>query len=86
MKTILIKTDHISGHHTLANPLARPGQQNERVTVTAIRNVPDDLELPKLLQLWNTTCNLTWLRAADPMAGGRFEFDFAELGVGKMIL
>lgn len=86
MKTILIKDNHQTGTATLAHPMAKPGKQNETVTVKAIRNVPDNFPLGQLLTLWNRTCDCTWLGKNDPMASGRFEFDFSELGEGKIIL
>jgi len=86
MRTILVKDNHQTGATTLAHPLAKPGKQNETVSVKEIRNVPDDFPLGKLLVLWNRTCDCTWLgKEKDPMAGGRFTFEFAELGEGKII-
>jgi len=86
MKTILLKDNHETGSTTLAHPLSTPGKQNETVSVKEIRNVPDDFPLAKLAQLWNRTTDLTWLgRDKDPMSGGRFTFDFAEIGEGRII-
>ncbi len=83
--TILLKDNHETGSTTLAHPQAKPGKQNETVSVKEIRNVPDGFPTWKLLQLWNRTCDCTWLGKEDPMADGRFVFDFSELGEGKII-
>jgi hypothetical protein len=85
MKTILLKDNHATGATTLAHPLAKPGKQSDTVSVKEIRKVPDDFPAPKLAQLWNRTCDCTWLGKDDPMGGGRFSFDFSELGAGKII-
>lgn len=84
--TILIKDNHTTGLSTLAHPDARPGKISDAITVKAIHSVPEVYPLPKLLDLWSQTCDLTWLnKPGDPMSIGRFEFDFAELGFGKII-
>ena len=52
----------------------------------AIHNVPTEFPTHKLLQLWNRTCDCTWLGKDDPMTDGRFEFDFSELGEGRILM
>ena len=92
MKTVLLKDNHESGATTLAHPLAKPGivrTEPGLVTIKEIRNVPDDFPLAKLAMLWNRTCDCTWLKNWNEKLGthvGRYSFDFAELGEGKIIL
>jgi len=84
---ILIKDNHITGSCSLAHPLAKPGKQNENVSVKQITNVPEGFPTHKLLILWSSTCDCTWLKkSGDPMSAGRFVFDFSELGEGKILL
>ncbi|MEN6406670.1 MAG: hypothetical protein ABFC77_09375 [Thermoguttaceae bacterium] len=86
MKIVLLKDNHTTGSTTLAHPLAKPGQQNSTVTVKEIRNVPDEIPPSRVAQLWNRTCDMTWLgKGGDPMSAGRFVFDFSELGEGLII-
>ena len=86
MKTVLIKDNHQNGNSTLASPMAKLGKQSGDITIKAIHEVPDDFPASRLCQLWNQTCDLTWLlREGDPMARGRFEFKFSELGEGRII-
>ena len=86
MNTVLLKDNHSTGSTTLANPFAKPGQQNPEVTVKEIRNVPDDVPPLRVAQLWNRTCDMTWLgKGGDPMSAGRFVFDFSELGEGRIL-
>lgn len=85
MKTILLKDNHVTGTSTLASPFAKPGKQNNDITIKAIHEVPDNFLPQDLCQLWNRTCDLTGFFKKDPMADGRFDFKFSELGEGRMI-
>jgi hypothetical protein len=77
----------MTGATTLAHPLAKPGRQSDTVSVKEIRNVPADIAPARLCQLWNRTCDMTWLGTGkDAMKSGRFVFDFSELGEGNIIL
>ena len=66
---------------TLAHPAARLGRVGHVRTIE-ITNVPDDFPAAKLCQLWDRTCDVTWLR---PGSEGRFVFAFNELGEGVII-
>ena len=87
MKTVRLKDNHQTGQTTIAHPFAKPGKQNDSISVKEIKNVPDDFPIASLCQLWNRTCDMTWLgKGGDPMSAGRFVFDFSELGEGKILL
>lgn len=91
MKTILLKDNHETGSTSLADPRAKPGivrMEPALITIKEIKNVPDDFSLAKLTQLWNRTCDCTWIKNCEKLGAyvGRYSFDFAELGEGRIIL
>ena len=50
--------------------------------VRKINNIPDTVSDVQAIHLFQTTTNITWLGGGKP---GRLEFDFSELGEGKII-
>ena len=86
MKSVPIKNNHLTGTVSLAHPAARPGRQSDAITVVRIDAVPDDVPTADVVRAWEQTVNLTWLtKPGDPMESGRFEFDWSEIGAGKII-
>lgn len=84
MKTLLLKTtcheNHV--HTTLAHPLAEPGDNRDAsVQIRRIVNIPDDIPAHEVIRLFERTCDVTWLGGKP----GRLEFDFSELGEGRII-
>ena len=49
--------------------------------VRKINNVPSHITNAEVLKAWRETSDITWLGGRDP----RLEFDFAEIGGGKII-
>ena len=85
MRRLLLKNVHSTGGVCLANPAASPGKQNGECTVTRIENIPDGIENSTVARTWSQTANLSWLGSEDPLAGGRFVFDWSEIGPGRIV-
>lgn len=84
MKKITVKTT-CSGnnvHTTLAPPASPLGDfRQASVQVRRINNIPDDVETWKVIKVFSETCDITHLGGKEP----RLEFDFSELGTGRII-
>lgn len=84
MKSLKLKTtctdSHV--HTTLANPLAPLGDTRQAsVQIRQINNIPDEVPTHEVIKLFSGTADLTHLGGKP----GRLEFDFSELGDGKII-
>jgi hypothetical protein len=84
MKSIKLKTtcndNHV--HTTLANPLAPLGDfRQASVQIRQINNIPEGVDHYQAVKLWQMTCDLTRIMTGKQ----RMEFDFSELGEGRII-
>lgn len=84
MKIMKIKTtcngNHV--HTTLANPLALLGDLRQAsVQIRQINNIPGDVDHFQVIKKWNETCDMTRIMTGTQ----RFEFDFSELGGGRIL-
>ena len=83
MRSIRLKTtctgNHV--HTTLAHPGAPLGDiRDASVQIRQVNNIPDGMELSGVIRLFEQTCDVTALFGEQ-----RLEFDFRELGTGKII-
>lgn len=82
MKSLKLKTTCHGNHvHTeLANPLAPLGDLREAsVQIRQINNIPDDVDHYQVIKLFSGTCDIS------PFTNRRLEFDFSELGIGRIV-
>ena len=82
MKSLKLKTTCHGNHvHTeLTNPLAPIGDfRQASVQIRKINNIPDDIDHLEVIRLFNRTCDMS------PFTARRLEFDFFELGIGRII-
>ncbi len=87
MRTVLVKDNHSTGNTSLADPRARPGKLSDSVTAKRIHGVPDNVTAAEVVLLWSQTSDLTWLGGeGDTLSRGRFEFEFSELGIGRILM
>lgn len=82
MKTLKLKTtcrgNHV--HTTLAHPLAPIGDNHDSsVQIRQINNIPDNVDHYQVIRLFNGTCDMS------PFTNRRLEFDFSELGIGRIL-
>lgn len=82
MKSLKLKTTCHGNHvHTeLANPHAPLGDlRNASVQIRQINNIPDSVDHYEVIRLFNGTCDMS------PFSARRLEFDYSELGLGRII-
>lgn len=82
MKSLKLKTTCRGNHvHTeLANPLAPLGDvRQSSVQIRQINNIPNDVDHFEVIRLYSGTCDMS------SFFDRRFEFDFSELGIGRII-
>jgi len=82
MKSLKLKTTCHGNHvHTeLANPLAPLGDLRQAaVQIRQINNIPDSVSHFDVIHLFEGTCDMS------PFSKRRLEFDFSELGMGRII-
>lgn len=84
MRDLLIKTDCRSNRlpSTVVAPKnSKPGNYNDAaIQIRLIKNIPDNISDSAVCKLFQDTADLTFIGGND-----RFEFDYSELGVGKII-
>ena len=84
-RSITVKTVCDSSGNLPRTILARQGtlgdNADKSVQVRRITNIPAHISDVAALRLFEQTADCTWLGGK----AGRLEFDFAELGVGKII-
>jgi len=82
MRSLTVKTMcRGSSAVTIAGTGIAPGDNADRsIQVRRINDIPDDITDAKVVQLFERTVDVIWL-------GGRsrLEFDYSELGEGKII-
>ena len=84
MKSLKLKTtcteNHV--HTTLTNTLALLGDlRQSSVQIRQINNIPADVSHFDVIKKWNETCDMTRIMTGTQ----RFEFDFAEIGDGRIL-
>lgn len=82
MQSLTLKTTCHGMHvHTeLANPLAPIGDYRQAsVQIRKINNIPEGMSHFEVIRLFNGTCDMS------PIANRRLEYDFSELGIGKIV-
>ncbi len=79
MKTIYLKgtTDGNSLPHIQLSQPTKPGRPRWDLVIYKINNVPDNMD-------WHEVKRI--LEGTVVVSGGKVEFDFSELGIGKIIL
>jgi hypothetical protein len=86
MRSLTIKTVcNMSGNlpTTYVAPPKSPLGDNEdkSIQIRKVVNIPDDVKDFQVVRLFGLTTDLSWLNGRTP----RLEFDYAELGEGKII-
>ena len=84
MRSVKVITICHATHATvsLAHPQAKLGNGRNAVTqIRQINNVPADVPDSQVVALWRNTADITWMGGRE----GRLEFDYSELGIGKII-
>lgn len=86
MRDLIVKTDC---RHAARLPVtsvapngSKPGNyQDAAIQIRLIKNIPDDVSDAEACRLFTYTTDVSWL------CGGveRLEFDYSELGIGKII-
>ena len=82
MRSLKLKTTCHGNHvHTeLANQLAPLGDLRcASVQIRQVSNIPDGVDNYEVIRLFSGTCDMS------PFTNRRMEFDFAELGIGKIV-
>jgi hypothetical protein len=84
MKSITVKT--LCGHNDATTTLAPNGSplgnfRTASLQVRRINNVPDDVAPSAVVKAFRETVDISWLGGRE----GQLEFDFAEIGGGKII-
>lgn len=85
-RSIKIKTTCSANHvnTTLASPLAPLGDvRDASVQIRQINNIPEDVPTAAVIRLFAGTCDITGLCGNGHRE--RLEFDYSELGYGKII-
>ncbi len=68
--------------HTMLAPMSTPGDNHDKsVQIRKIHNIPDDISDHEAMRLFESVTDLTGFCGKTQ----RLEFDYAELGVGKII-
>lgn len=83
-RSIKVKTtcSNMNVNTTLASPLAPLGDiRGASTQIRQINNIPADVPTALALRLFSGTCDITGLCGSRQ----RFEFDYSELGYGKII-
>ena len=79
---VKFSTNGVTGLHSLAHPLAKPGTvRKASVQIAEITDVPAEVSDLDVVRLWSVTCDCTWLAKGE----GRHVFKFSELGAGRLI-
>ena len=84
MKSLKLKTTCVENHvhTTLASPIAPLGDlRQSSVQIRQINNIPDDISHFDVIKKWNKTCDITRIMAGSQ----RLEFDFVEIGDGRIL-
>ena len=84
MRSVTIKT--LCGNNDASSTIAPDASplgnfRDASLQVRKINNVPEHVTNAEVLKAWRETSDITWLGGKDP----RLEFDFAEIGGGKII-
>ena len=84
MRSVTIKT--LCGNNDASSTIAPDNSplgnfRDASLQVRKINNVPSHITNAEVLKAWRETSDITWLGGRDP----RLEFDFAEIGGGKII-
>ena len=82
MKSLKLKTTCHGNHvHTeLANPHAPLGDLRcASVQIRQVNNIPENVDHHEVVRLFSGTCDMS------PFTDRRLEFDFTELGIGKIV-
>ena len=88
MRQVMIKTlcSGRSTGETLAHPQAVLGNYNNcGLQIRAINNVPDQVSNAQVLVAFRATADLSWLKSLNPDGNPRLEYDYSEIGTGKII-
>ena len=83
MRSVTIKTlcGDSDASSTIAPDAPLGNFRDASLQVRKINNVPEHVTNAEVLKAWRETTDITWLGGRDP----RLEFDFAEIGHGKII-
>lgn len=84
MKELVLKTKIHGTYATvsLADPKATPGDNKDcSLQIRKIINIPNHVKTHKVINLYRQTTDMT----AYGKNGQRFEFEFIELGAGKIL-
>lgn len=84
MKSITIKT--LCGNNDASSTVTPNGSplgnfRDASLQVRRVNNIPDDVHPSAVIRAFKETIDISWLDGKD----GRLEFDFSELGNGKII-
>lgn len=82
MKSLKLKTtchgNHV--HAELANPLTPLGDLRcASVQIRQVNNIPENVGHYEVIRIFSGTCDMS------PFTARRLEFDFEELGIGKIL-
>jgi len=84
VRSLIIKTrcDHKSVRVTLGDPRVEPSNNEDwSLQLRRINNIPDNISSSRVLTDFKNTIDAT----AYTQTGARMEFDYSELGAGKLI-
>jgi hypothetical protein len=71
---------------SLAHPQAVTGNYNNcALQIRAINNVPDQVSNAQVLMAFRATADVSWLKSLNPNGNPRLEYDYSEIGAGKII-
>jgi hypothetical protein len=88
MRQVMIKTvcRGQRASESLAHPPAVPGNYNNcALQIRAINNVPDQVSNAQVLMAFRATADVSWLKSLNPNGNPRLEYDYSEIGAGKII-
>jgi len=85
MKTLNVRFQPTTIRSTVAHPSLKPGDdpRDDGRSVVEITEIPDDVSTTTVLQLWDSTADLTHIGKPDNR--GRHSFRYSELSPGRMI-
>lgn len=84
MRSVTIKT--LCGSNDASSTIAPDASplgnfRDASLQVRRVNNVPADVDNAQVLRLFRETSDISWLGGKEP----RLEFDFSEIGIGKII-
>ncbi len=88
MRQVMIKTlchgQRVS--ESLAPANATPGNYRDAaLQIRAINLVPDQVSNAQVLMAFRATADVSWLKSLNPNGNPRLEYDYSEIGAGKII-